>query len=606
MIVSRDTFYTAIEKINQYQAIAVDTETTGLLWFKEDKIFSFIAATKDEAFYFNFLKYDDEINCPSEHVLPREAIKDLQLIFNDPTKLVYLHNAKFDMAMLAKEGVFINCTVHCTMAIARVEYNAHFGKEPYGLAACSERIGLKKDDAVEEYISKHHKWEWEKIPGRAQKSKLKHFDLVPFEIIAPYGCQDAFVTRMLGEHQVEEITKFSNTLPTNIPGPLKVMHNERRFTKTCFNIEQTGVLIDKEFCKEAAAHETKVMEESAREFFQLTGKPFINSSKELAPVFEALGETFPKTALGNNSFTKDVLDTFKSPAAQSAKAYRKAEKRAAYFYSYLYYADRFGVVHANIKQSGTEHGRVSYGNPNFQNVPKRGEDKSPYPVRRAIIPRPGYFLAMPDYDQMEYKMMIDYANEPELIKMILNGHDVHQACSDLMEIGDREPAKTMNFLKLYGGGSQKLADSLNIPLSKANEYSQLYWQKLPNVAKFINQVSDTAKKRGYVINWFGRRCNFPNSQFAYAAPNHLISGGCADVVKIAMNQIDDFLKNFKSRMLIQVHDEIVFEIHESEVGILPTIKEIMEKAYPYKHLPLTCAIDHSFKSWFDKVEGIPS
>lgn len=606
MIVSKTNFFSSLNKCATSSYLAVDCETFGLNPYKQDKLFSIILADENETYYFNFLKYDDLENCPDEHVLNRELLKNFQIIFDDPKRILFFHNAKFDWAFLSKEGLEIKCVVHCTQAIARVEYNAHFKNKPYSLASCAERIGFKKDDTVENYISKHHLWEWEKIPGKIQRSKIKFFDKVPFEIMAPYGSQDGFITRELGLSQIKSIKEFQNSLPENIPGPLRIMENERRFTRTCFNMEQTGVLIDKEFCYAAADFEKSIMEKSSDEFLSLTGRPLVNSAKELAPIFKNLGETFPKTQKGNDSFTKEVLTTFKSREAQVVKDFRKAEKRAAYFYSYIYYADKDGLIHADIKQSGTEHGRVSYGNPNFQNVPKRGEDKSPYPVRRAIIPPPGFILLMPDYDQMEYKLMIDYANEPDLIKQIKNGEDLHRACANLMEIEDREYAKTMNFLKLYGGGAQKLADALGVTLAKAKELSNRYWERLPNIAMFIQRVSEIAKKRGYVINWMGRKCNFPNSEFAYAAPNHLISGGCADIVKLAMNKIDDLLVPLKSKMLIQVHDEIVFKIHESELHVVPLIKEIMESVYPYKHLPLTCGIDHSQKSWFDKIEGMPN
>lgn len=593
MLVTRQNFDAVVEHLLGAAPRAVDCETTGLHPYKESQLFSIIIADSDTAYYFNFYEYEQ---MSAEHVLPREYLARLKPIFNNPNSLWFMHNAKFDMAFLYKEGLEVAGIVHCTLAIARVEYNAHL---KYSLAECAERIGHKKDDAVEEYITKHKLYEMVEVPGKKQKSKNKFFTLVPFDIMQRYGEQDARVTYELGVHQLQSIKDFSNSVPSNKNSPINVMENERQLTKTCFNIERVGVLIDKKYCKEAVVHEKENMEKASKEFEQLTGSKLVNSSKHLAGVFAALGETFPKTEKGNDSFDKNVLTTLKHPAARTVEEYRKAEKRAAYFYSYLYYADRDGVVHADIKQSGTESGRVSYGNPNFQNVPKRGEDNSLYPVRRAIIPRSGYYFFELDFKAAEYRLMVDYSMEMDLVNKINAGLDVHTACQELMGLSDRDTAKTMNFMKLYGGGAQKLADSLNISLQKAYELSDKYWASLPRVAQFIKTVSHTAKVRGYVMNWFGRVCRFPDPRFSYAAPNHLIQGGCADAVKVAMNKLDLLFSDKKSRMLLQVHDSILFEVHETELSLVTEIKKIMENAYPFKNVPLLCDVSWSNKSWGD-------
>jgi DNA polymerase-1 len=162
---------------------------------------------------------------------------------------------------------------------------------------------------------------------------------------------------------------------------------------------------------------------------------------------------------------------------------------------------------------------------------------------------------------------------------------------------------------LYGGGINKLASALEIDYTQAEQLRNKYFWKLPAVKKFIRGVIDRAQNSeiGYVINWLGRRCYFEDPKYAYKAPNHLIQGGAADVTKVAMNRIDKFLSDKKSRMLVQIHDELLLEIHESEAHILNDIREIMESSYsPRNGLKLTCGIEHSFISWADKVEGIPS
>jgi DNA polymerase-1 len=223
---------------------------------------------------------------------------------------------------------------------------------------------------------------------------------------------------------------------------------------------------------------------------------------------------------------------------------------------------------------------------------------------------------MPDFDQMEFLLMLDRAavqkkRPTELIKKILGGLDVHQATADVASQGGnpitRNQAKTVNFLTLYGGGNAKLAAGLGCSLATAKKIRNAIFDAAPEIPDFIDAVCSVASSRQYVFNWAGRRCHFPNSEFAYRAPNYVIQGGCADIVKIAMNRIDDFLLDKRSKMLLTIHDELVIEVHFSELETVPKrVKEIMETVYPAQYLPLTCSMEHSFKSLGDKVKGFPT
>lgn len=604
MIVTQKLLPEVIHHLSQAGQYGFDTETTGLNAYKGDRLFSAIIADSFGTYYFNFQSYD---GMDPLFLLPRSAVKDLQIIFNNSDSTWFIHNAKFDMSFLAMEGIEIFGKVHCTQSTARLEYNAHWGNGPYSLASCVKRIGLEKSNAVDGYIDKHGLWEWEQIPGKKSRSKRRFYNLVPFEIIQPYGEQDAKIVRVLGVHQLKKLEEIDNVSEKNWPRINGLYDNETRLTKTCFKIERVGVQIDRGYCERAVEFETQRYQKASQKFEEICGIPFIDSNKALERAFNRVGIEAGQTLKGNPSFTEDVLSITNHPLATTVLEYREAYKRAnTYFRNYLYFSDQQSAIHANIKQAGTETGRFSYGDPNLQNVPKRGEENQEFPVRRALIPREGYFFAMLDYDQMEYRLMVDYAGEKELIEKIKGGLDVHTACAEIMGIQDREQAKTTNFQNLYGGGDQKLSLALDISLGDAKSLRNKYWDALPKVESFIKSVISQAKNRGYIFNWFGRRCYFPKSEFAYAAPNHLIQGGCADIVKIAMNQIDEFLEGKKSRMLIQVHDEILLEIHESEKYLVADIRMIMEEAYPAKHLNLTCSVEHSHKSWFDKIEGLPS
>jgi DNA polymerase-1 len=235
-------------------------------------------------------------------------------------------------------------------------------------------------------------------------------------------------------------------------------------------------------------------------------------------------------------------------------------------------------------------------------------------VRRAIVPRPGMVFHMLDFEQMEYRLMLDYAARfaadregvLSLIEKVLGGLDVHQATADVAGISRRD-AKTVNFATLYGSGVANLAARLGRPEHEARAIRDSIFRAAPEIGVFIRRVTKTAEERGFIVNWYGRRCAFPDPRHAYRAPNYLIQGGCADVVKVAMNRIDDHLRGYQTRLVLCIHDEICVEGPPEEAAVvIPEIKRIMEQAYPATHVPLTCDVEHSHKSLADKEEGVAS
>jgi len=270
-----------------------------------------------------------------------------------------------------------------------------------------------------------------------------------------------------------------------------------------------------------------------------------------------------------------------------------------------------------------------------------------YPVRRSFIPRPGYFFAMIDFSQMEFRMMLDYASANSLINEILKGHDVHTATANVSGTSRKE-AKTTNFLTAYSGGVVKLAQglfkgklkgskaqlgaiykkmfgwrlsdeeqrawptvtdelrTLNEPyIRKAYDIQQSIFRAAPEIKDFLKAVQRAAETRGYVRNWLGRRYYFTDKRWAYKAPNHLIQGGSAEVTKIAMNKVDEYLKDKESKMLLSIHDELVIEVKYGEEYVVDAIKGIMEHIYPYKRLPLLVDVEWSEKNLADKQDWSP-
>lgn len=606
MIVNRASFPNVVASLCAPGLYAVDTETTGLRTYQGDRLFSLIIADETRAYYFNFQKYPD---LSPDWVLPRSFLAKLQSVFNTEASVFAMHNAKFDLGMLAADGLTVHGTVHCTEAAGRLVQNDLFD---YTLKALAKGIGLTKDDAVDEYIAKH-KLFTERNPsgGKKKKSKQPHFEKVPFKVITEYGENDALITRALATHQLQAIAELDKSRPGNIPALSGVLENERRLTKTCFAMEQVGIKVNRGYCVRAMNHEVGRYREAMRKFLELTGVEFVDSNKVLAEAFTKLGEKYPTTAKGNPSFTDDVLEGFTSPVAKLVQTYRDAYKRAhTYYQNFIDFADEHDVLHANIRQAGTTTGRFSYSEPNLQNLSKEENAQEEYLIRRAFVPRDGFCFVMIDYEQMEYRLMLEAARELKVIAAILGGLDVHEATAREMGVS-RYHAKTINFMLLYGGGAQKLATALKVTLGEAQRMREEYFQKLPRIRSWIRGITDAIQGRGdgakgYLYNWFGRRYTI-DKEFAYKGPNAYIQGGCADIVKLAMSQLEDFLgrMNAKSRMLVQIHDEILFEIHKDELALVPSLKRIMEQVFPARLLPMACSVDHSWVSWADKVKGLP-
>lgn len=604
MIVTVGSLAEICQKLSQTGEYGVDTETTGLL--QSDSIFSIIISTEDEVYYFNLQEYPD-LN--PEYLLPREqTFVELRRVFENYDSVFYIHNAKFDWRMLAKEGITINGTLWCTYAVERVIRNNYFGKEAYQLSGLAKRRGLEKDDAVDNYITEHKLWTPVKMPGKKKIIKLKHFDRVPFEIISKYGEKDGYLHRYIGLDQRRQLEEFEKEKPEYHPSFFPVVENEIQLTKTCFNMERTGIKIDRKFVSTALEYELEQIKKYEKEFTEFTGEKFVDSNRPLQIVFDKLGESYPLTEKGNPSFADDVLEEMDSPVAALVNRIRHHDKRASTYYSsFLFYATNQDILHADMRQASTESGRFSYRDPNLQNVPKEADEEdlaTPYHVRESFIPREGLVFHSIDYRQMELVLMHDYAGELGMIKRINAGEDCHAATAE--EVGiTRKQAKVLNFMIPYGSGDGKIAATLGIPVKDARELRLTFFGKLPKLERLFRGISDTGKSRGYIYNWLGRRLYLSSPDFAYVLPNHLIQSSGADICKKAMNIIDD--SEFTSRMLLQLHDELLIESRPEDAHEIHAIQKIMEGVYvPKNGAILRTSVGHSLHGWGSRqlTEGI--
>jgi DNA polymerase-1 len=198
---------------------------------------------------------------------------------------------------------------------------------------------------------------------------------------------------------------------------------------------------------------------------------------------------------------------------------------------------------------------------------------------------------------MEYRVMLDYAGEKDMIDAVNSGVDLHQATADLVGV-TRKQAKTLNFAILYGSGAEKLGHMLGISMTEASNMRAKYFAKLPKVQQLVKNIIFSGQNRGFIWNKYGRRLGLNDYEMAYILPNHLIQGSCADIAKIGMNSVDELIRGTDTKLLANIHDELLLEVPESDLYLIPKIKEAMESVYiPKNGLGLTVGVDYSRKSW---------
>jgi len=573
MLINSKNLDESIEAILEAPVIALDTETSGLRIWQQDRMFACIIATADEVYYF-----DD--------------VTRLKPVFDDPRKRIYMLNAKFDMAVLYRAGLtnITTPTILDVMVLARLLQNDLVSA---GMGALAPWVGMEKGD-VEEWAKAHGAWVWTDVvdeeTGEITQKKVIRYDMVPVSVMQPYAENDARITFALGEFILTKLKERDDTRHASQPSILGVLNTEMEVTKVLFEMERTGAVLDLAYTKAALDYERERYQECRREFKIATGVDYVNSSKVLGECFTRLSpEDAPKfkaTPTGKFATSDDVISTFSSPLAQVVQRQRDAYKRAGtYFSNYLDLVDETGRIHASFNQC-VRTGRMSCRSPNLQNIQKGADTESQYPVRKCFIAPEGHLFASLDYAQIEYRLMLEYSGEQAVIDKILNhGLDVHAATAEMMGV-DRHHAKTIGFMLLYGGGVQKLADALHIPLSEAKELKSLYFSRLPRTGQLISAVIRQAETQGYVFNWAGRILRCADPKLSYAMPNHLIQSGAADIMKRALVGVHAYLQVEPAKLIMVVHDELDLYIPDGRFDIVEKIITIMKEAYPHRHLPM--------------------
>ncbi|MBT4494631.1 MAG: DNA polymerase I [Gammaproteobacteria bacterium] len=572
-----------LETLSVADVFAFDTETTSIDYMEAKIVgLSFCCESGKAAYVPLTHDYD---GAPEQ--LDFDWVLDrMKPLLADPARTIIGQNLKYDMNVLANYGVEISAKIHDTML------------ESYVLNSVASRHNM--DDLALKYlgVSTVH---FEDIAGKGAKQVT--FNQIEIEKAGHYAAEDADITFRLHETLWPRLQAESDlaSVYSEIEIPL---------VPVLSRIEREGVLLDEAQLQIQSKDLEKRLSELEQEAFGLAGEEFnLGSPKQLQAIFfEKLGlPVIKKTPKGQPSTAEPVLQelALDYPLPKVIMAYRGLSKLKSTYTDQLpkQISTVTGRIHTSYHQAVAATGRLSSTDPNLQNIPIRTEEGRR--VRKAFIAEPGYKIMAADYSQIELRIMAHLSQDEGLIQAFRNGIDIHSATAaevfgvPVESVPDerRRSAKAINFGLIYGMSAFGLARQLNIPRADAQDYIDLYFDRYPGVREYMEKTRALAAEQGYVETIFGRRLylpeikasNFNRRQAAErTAINAPMQGSAADIIKRAMLEVDKWLQetDLSTRMTMQVHDELVLEVPESNVQEVVTGVESRMSAAAELSIPL--------------------
>ncbi len=570
-----------IDRIYARGYVAVDTETTGLDEMTVDLVGISLCVEAGQACYIPLLHkvsggddlFSDDALADGQMPVA-EALRMLTPMLGDPSIVKIGQNMKFDSKIFAQVGIDV-APIDDTMLMS---YAMHGGLHNHGMDALSER-----------YLN-HTPLPIKPLLGTGKSAKT--FDAVPLVDAVPYAAEDADVTLRLWQmfkpqlHQ-SQVTRVYETL-------------ERPLVPVLAAMERSGIKVDRDTLSRMSNAFAQKMAGLEDEIYELVGRKFnVGSPKQLGEIlFDEMGiEGGKKGKTGAYATGADVLEDLATEheLPRLVLDWRQLSKLKSTYTDALQdhiNADT-GRVHTSYSIAGASTGRLASTDPNLQNIPIRSEEGRR--IREAFIAEPGKTLVALDYSQIELRILAHIADIPALKQAFAHGHDIHAMTAsemfgvplDEMTSDVRRQAKAINFGVIYGISGFGLARNLRIPRAEAQGFIDRYFERFPGIRTYMDDTKAFAKENGYVQTLFGRKIHTPNITAkgphagfaARAAINAPIQGTAADVIRRAMVQMPDAIAHLPATMLLQVHDELLFEVDDSAVDELITVaKDVMENA----------------------------
>ncbi|MDC8829145.1 DNA polymerase I [Alteromonas gilva] len=571
------TFEQWFKDIQAAELTAFDTETTSLDYMQAELVGLSFSIEAGKAAYIPVAH--DYPDAPEQ--LSRDwVLAQLKPWLEDPTQLKVGQHLKYDKNVLANYDIHLDGIAFDTML------------ESYVLNSTGSRHDM--DTLAQNYLN-HRTVHYEEIAGKGAKQLT--FNQIDLETAAFYAAEDADITLRL--HQV-----LWPKLEANEGLKKVLLELEVPLASILSRMEQQGVLIDSQRLLQQSQQLATRIIELEKEVHELAGEAFnLGSTKQLQHIlFEKMElPVVKKTPKGAPSTSEEVLQelALDYELPQKIMEYRGLTKLKNTYTDKLpkMINHRTGRVHTSYHQAVTATGRLSSTDPNLQNIPIRNEEGRR--VRKAFVAREGYQIVAADYSQIELRIMAHLSGDKGLLDAFSSGKDIHRATAaevfgvteDEVTDNQRRSAKAINFGLIYGMSAFGLAKQLHVSRSEAQEYMDLYFKRYPGVLDYMDSTREFAKANGYVETVFGRRLYLPDIKASNgarrkgaerAAINAPMQGTAADIIKMAMLRVNDWLQqanNDDVAMIMQVHDELVFEIKHANIDAhIATITELMEQA----------------------------
>ena len=586
-----------LEKIYNIYYFAIDLETSSLDDVDANLVGISLALEKGIACYIP-VGHISGVNDTEKDIqnikdqLPLNYVIDkLRPILEDPSILKIGQNIKFDYKILLKYSVSL-CSFEDTMLMS---YSLNAGLHRHNLDSLSERF------------LNHNPLKIESLIGTGKNKKI--FSEIPIELATKYAAEDADITfrlwkifrPMLSEKRVSTIYNYI----------------EINLISVLAQIEMNGIRIDANILSNLSTLFSNKLNLLQEKIYKLSKEEFnIGSPKQLGiMLFEKLGfEGGKKGKNGTYSTDVDVLETLASRGhnlPEYVLEWRQLSKlRSTYTESLQnHIKSKTGRVHTSFLSSGATTGRLSSSNPNLQNIPIRTDDGKK--IRSAFIADKGKKLVSFDYSQIELRVLAHIAQIKNLINAFKDGQDIHsQTASEVFQVPIedlnselRRQAKAINFGIIYGISPFGLANNLRIPREKAKNFIDKYFERYPEIKNYMDQTINKAKEKGYVQTLFGRKIHTPNinskgpaAGFAKrSAINAPIQGTAADIIKLAMIKIPELIidNNLSAKMVLQVHDELLFEVPDEEIETLKNkvISQMENASQPFLTLDVPLKVE---------------
>ncbi|WP_419209167.1 DNA polymerase I [Photobacterium leiognathi subsp. mandapamensis] len=577
IILDEAAFNVWLEQLKAAKAFAFDTETDGLDYMTANVVGVSFAIEEGKAAYVPVAH--DYLDAPAQ--LDRDwVLAQLKPLLEDPNQAKIGQNLKFDASIVARYGIEMQGIVFDTMLESYV-FNSVVGRHDM-------------DSLALRYLE-HKNISFEEIAGKGKKQLT--FNQIDLAQAGPYAAEDADIT-----------LRLHNALYPKVKADEKLKHVfetiEMPLVPVLSRMERTGVYVDSMLLGAQSTEIAARLDELEKKAFEIADQEFnLSSPKQLqAILFEKMGlPVLKKTPSGTPSTNEEVLQelALDYPLPKLILEYRGLAKLKSTYTDKLpkMVNPATGRVHTSYHQAVTATGRLSSSDPNLQNIPVRNEEGRR--IRQAFVAQSGYKILAVDYSQIELRIMAHLSGDKALLDAFRHGKDIHAATAaeilglDIEQVSSeqRRRAKAINFGLIYGMSAFGLAKQLDMGRNEAQDYMNVYFERYPGVLEYMESTRNTASEKGYVETLFGRRLYLSDIKSRNglrrkaaerAAINAPMQGTAADIIKLAMIAVDNWVQQQPQdevRLLMQVHDELVFEVKESALeSVTAEVKALMEQA----------------------------